>query len=564
MSTKTLRKRIALVAVTALGAGLLSVVAVPSANAANVTYVAGTTGGFDTVAVGSGAICAAVRADGTTAATLGDGSHATLASGLGTITLPVGSKVSMLVAATTDIAKVSSTAGAVRLEDLTAATVSEGGTKFTAEVQADSVFVVAQAVGTATFSVYTSDTGAAISSMSFKVVASCSSGTVDTTKSLISAESASDLQTDNVDDAGATVVADEGEGYLSGVFKNAYSAVVPAGTWIASATNGYLVDVASGGAASTAAAALTQDTVAAAGTDIRVAVAQSTTGSAGTTVVTLSYNGVTVATKTFAFLGDAASVKITLVGAGKPGTTTYRSFTTNVYDNAGNRVAFNPSVDSTTLDQNVTNADAPTTSISDDTVDGSFITCSATGKTSSNIKFKVLTNAGTYIYSDAVKISCGAAVSTWTVSMDKASYVPGDIATVTISHKDASGNAPFDPYSAADDSTSELANWVYGSSGTAPTVAGSNLTAVVAPAAGDYTVAGVKKYTFTVGATEGDYNLTVSLAGIATDSAAKTVKYSIKSSSSAVSNADVLKAIVSLIASINKQIAALQKALLKK
>jgi hypothetical protein len=31
-----------------------------------------------------------------------------------------------------------------------------------------------------------------------------------------------------------------------------------------------------------------------------------------------------------------------------------------------------------------------------------------------------------------------------------------------------------------------------------------------------------------------------------------------------VSNADVLKAIVSLIASINKQIAALQKALLKK
>jgi hypothetical protein len=528
MSTKTLRKRIALVAVTALGAGLLSVVAVPSANAANVTYVAGTTGGFDTVAVGSGAICAAVRADGTTAATLGDGSHATLASGLGTITLPVGSKVSMLVAATTDIAKVSSTAGAVRLEDLTAATVSEGGTKFTAEVQADSVFVVAQAVGTATFSVYTSDTGAAISSMSFKVVASCSSGTVDTTKSLISAESASDLQTDNVDDAGATVVADEGEGYLSGVFKNAYSAVVPAGTWIASATNGYLVDVASGGAASTAAAALTQDTVAAAGTDIRVAVAQSTTGSAGTTVVTLSYNGVTVATKTFAFLGDAASVKITLVGAGKPGTTTYRSFTTNVYDNAGNRVAFNPSVDSTTLDQNVTNA------------------------------------AGTYIYSDAVKISCGAAVSTWTVSMDKASYVPGDIATVTISHKDASGNAPFDPYSAADDSTSELANWVYGSSGTAPTVAGSNLTAVVAPAAGDYTVAGVKKYTFTVGATEGDYNLTVSLAGIATDSAAKTVKYSIKSSSSAVSNADVLKAIVSLIASINKQIAALQKALLKK
>jgi len=51
MSTKTLRKRIALVAVSALGAGLLSVVAVPSANAAVpttglsfVAYKASTTG----------------------------------------------------------------------------------------------------------------------------------------------------------------------------------------------------------------------------------------------------------------------------------------------------------------------------------------------------------------------------------------------------------------------------------------------------------------------------------------------------------------------------------------
>ena len=37
MSTKTLRKRIALAAVSALGAGLLSVVSIPSANADNNT-----------------------------------------------------------------------------------------------------------------------------------------------------------------------------------------------------------------------------------------------------------------------------------------------------------------------------------------------------------------------------------------------------------------------------------------------------------------------------------------------------------------------------------------------
>jgi hypothetical protein len=43
-----------------------------------------------------------------------------------------------------------------------------------------------------------------------------------------------------------------------------------------------------------------------------------------------------------------------------------------------------------------------------------------------------------------------------------------------------------------------------------------------------------------------------------------TVPYSIKSSSSVVSNAEVLKSIVALIASINKQIQALQKLILKR
>jgi hypothetical protein len=41
-----------------------------------------------------------------------------------------------------------------------------------------------------------------------------------------------------------------------------------------------------------------------------------------------------------------------------------------------------------------------------------------------------------------------------------------------------------------------------------------------------------------------------------------TLPYSIKSSSTAVTNADVLKSIVALIASINKQIQALQKLIL--
>jgi hypothetical protein len=62
--------------------------------------------------------------------------------------------------------------------------------------------------------------------------------------------------------------------------------------------------------------------------------------------------------------------------------------------------------------------------------------------------------------------------------------------------------------------------------------------------------------------TEGTFNTVVALTGAATSSA--TTGYTISPAVAGTSNADVLKAIVSLIASINKQIAALQKALLKK
>jgi hypothetical protein len=74
-------------------------------------------------------------------------------------------------------------------------------------------------------------------------------------------------------------------------------------------------------------------------------------------------------------------------------------------------------------------------------------------------------------------------------------------------------------------------------------------------------------YTFTVGtasgAVPGKYQALVSFPTVSTGTT-QTVGYEILGVAGAVSNADVLKAIVSLIASINKQIAALQKALLRR
>jgi hypothetical protein len=130
--------------------------------------------------------------------------------------------------------------------------------------------------------------------------------------------------------------------------------------------------------------------------------------------------------------------------------------------------------------------------------------------------------------------------------MDKASYAPGEIATLTVSGKDAKGN-------------------VVNSSETLGTIASSfgGLTAVTAPTSADTFTNGVKTYQYSVGTSEGAFVGTFQIAG-STDTAAKTVQYKVAAASGAVSNADVLKAIVSLIASINKQIAALQKALLRR
>ena len=79
--------------------------------------------------------------------------------------------------------------------------------------------------------------------------------------------------------------------------------------------------------------------------------------------------------------------------------------------------------------------------------------------------------------------------------------------------------------------------------------------------------AGVKSYQFTVGSDEGDFVAVVSAPVVkAANSSAgnQSLPYSIKPSTSVVSNADVLKSIVALIASINKQIQALQKLILKR
>ena len=208
-------------------------------------------------------------------------------------------------------------------------------------------------------------------------------------------------------------------------------------------------------------------------------------------------------------------------------------------------------------------ADIGTTSVSGDIQDTNTFTCGTGAKGTTNVVFQVTAASGATIKSAPVALKCADATRTYTASLDKASYVPGDIATLTITAKDVNGNAPFDSYNTAGTQTVDNAfNYVNGSN-VIPSIAGSQMTPVAALAAADEFAGGVKTYTFIVGSTEGDYQMAVNLTGVSTDTA-KTVKYSVKAGTATVSNADVLKSIVSLIASINKQIQALQKLILRR
>jgi hypothetical protein len=135
--------------------------------------------------------------------------------------------------------------------------------------------------------------------------------------------------------------------------------------------------------------------------------------------------------------------------------------------------------------------------------------------------------------------------------LDKASYSPGQIMTVTIGAKDSAGRI-------IPDGTALAAS----AGALSFTLAGAAALAA-APVYTDTSENGVWTYKYIAGTITGDWAANLGLSGIVTDTA-KQSTFSIKSSSTEVTNAEVLKSIVALIASINKQIQALQKLLLKR
>jgi len=565
MSKKTMKQRIASVAVAALTAGFFSVVSAPVASAA---FTAGQVSFVASTGVNNLGACIVDNTTASTDATFRNGSVVVLEADTVTATDPIAYSISGAGV----IQSYTSQPATVTLAGTTAATVTSIDSTTVVDgsaVVGDRLSILLTGVGTVTVNISATSGSAVIDTIVITSVATCAGGTFSSTYSDISTTSSStdSSWTANVDEQ--TSVEAGGALYIRVDADNAYDANITTGTFAASATNGALVNYGAtiGTAVGVAGSTSFQSSTDADGSFVfRVDPASQATG--GTTVVTVTLGGTTIATKSLTFFGEAKSIKVGTIRTGvTSGTvaseTTTGYFTFEFLDAAGtavpgNGIAFAAATATTIVTTGATvkapsSSSAAITDAATGLVDGietsigstkagvAAFSCGSSGGTSTSTWAHTNAITGDTITVN-VALSCAGTIATYTVSTDKASYNVGDIATITIDAKDSSGRAVHDGQAMAVDTVS---------------VGGGSLTRAVATT--DYFTGG-KRTILAQMTTAGSFNTAVTLTGSVTTSA--TAAYKI--SDGGVSNAQVLQSIVALIASINKQIQALQALILKK
>jgi hypothetical protein len=549
MSIKTLRKRIALVAVSALGVGLLSVapasatgVFVTAGITVNGTTIVAPTGTTtsQTVTIGSNSSVSITAVAGT------DGQGRFIVSG-GTITAASGPNDSSTILSTPTRFVFGDTTARVTF------TPDAGSTRM----------VISSYVDTSAFD---ASTEAAELVVTIKTGAVGVVSPADSFVSVVAAATTAD-PVNNVDVATARSVAVGTNGRINFVLKDANDVELGSSAVVTTtSTAGCLV-----GSTDATTSFLSASVSTAYGTADEVFVARATTNTPATCTLTMSVNGVALGTKTITLQGKVTKLEVVDGQAGISNaystTSDYsgdgagvsdEAFAYDMYDSANNRViGLTP-----TFVNTATSAfsQASNSAVSTATASGlGDITCTGAARGSGEFQMTYVNNAGETIKSPVYKANCFGVAVNYKASLDKATYVPGDIATLTITATDASGN-PTNDYV-------YLGGAVDGGTGsTNPvSISGSNMTAVTAPTSVDKFTSGKKTYKFIVGSTEGNYQMVVDLPkfnNTTYSQVALNVPYSIKApATGAVTNAEVLAAIVKLIASINKQIRALQKSL---
>jgi hypothetical protein len=418
------------------------------------------------------------------------------------------------------------------------------------------------------------------------VVAASTGGTYSAAYSLCAVSNAAPavLTTTTADTTAATT--NGNPMFINFALNDGYNNDLAQGNIVATTTNGANIAFGDGGtnpAAGTSSTVVAYDT--AEGDSIRVS--QGTADAPLSTTVTITYNGTTVCTKTVGFGGAPTKIAVTVLETQALNTADGKAdfledgyaraglFTVLATDAAGNQVS--TGVDSAigrsaalgTFSVNAASL-AGQTIVSALSVDSSATqtsttlpgrvstgtyTCGATAGEVKSVKLDfTLAATGTVITSDAFTIRCADAPSTYTATFDKASYNQGELATLTVKFLDSKGNAA--------NSVSGTGTW------TSVTPMLTNVSATGAAAGLGNT--GTKTYTYTVGTasgmTAGTYTAIIdfgTLTGAGTAVKA-TPTYKLSAASTDVAFSEILKSVVALIASINKQIQALQKLILQR
>jgi len=571
MSFKTLRKRIALVAVSALGAGFLAVVAVAPASAAAAGLVIQGNGGSATA--DSNGLISSTDSLGTVAG----GSDNTVEFATATVTarLQVGGRLTITTAGS------HTTNGVVRVLGASILSHSEGGTSTVntagTVVSGGSTGAITVAIGAtgAAGSQFTvehwnsnaSYTGGSDADLVITVtlVAAGSQGVYSATASStkFSAQAYADTTTYAVTDADDSLYVDNSEtgATITYSFFDANNVALVNAVIGCSATGAVLTSVNSQSATNFLSA--TSSAIDADGAGY-CSIKRAVRTAPATSTVTITVNGVVAGSRSFTFVGEAAKVLITSVKREAVSSTKTTSYLASVVDSAGNALAESTAftVDTSRYNATVTAQTGGTTSAYDDATFGGYgyggWTCSAIEGSASLRVYALKADGITKVYSDDFTAWCVGDPDSYTASLDKASYAPGEIATLTITAKSSKGNLT---NSRAYLSAASLTDDDY-----PVAITGTMMTPVKTPTNVDTFTNGVKTYKFMVGTTEGSYNMLVDLPywNYTGGPQPITIAYKVASGVTTVSNAEVLAAIVKLIASINKQIRALQKQLKKK
>jgi hypothetical protein len=578
MSTKTIKQRIALVAASTLGASVLTLVSIAPANAAatilrdemtmstsatnvlnehyGVCYVASTT--LD-------------NADATNTAEMLSTGQARIEIASAT-NRDLNDRTTFTLTGPAGLQFTGQTSMGTPTLSSTGKVLSFTGTTTAANELPTKVFIKPTGVGTIQLTVSEYDASAATSHQieifTITSVATCGNAVADTAAGtfmrLVDSATVANAITyasgTSIDETDKNVAANGDDIYLR---VDAYDVY---GNAITETTSTLTVEVSAGAtvAVTTATSSIAQAFTTDKSTYFTIAQATEDVPWSGT--ITVKLDGKVIGTKTAKIVGAPKTIEVSGLDIAQQAgnATTVGDYV--IKDSAGNEVAVAVTgfVTLTEAQSKIITAGSSQRTPSQTTAraiagttKGTFsATCAASGPgaTVTGLKLKYTNSALVTITSPEFSLTCGEAAYTYSASLDKASYVPGDIATLTITAKGQFGNPAFDGEGV-------------GTAGSPISIAASNMTPVVAATNPDTFTGGVKTYKFIVGSTEGSYNMVVDLSEYNSSSkpqSAVTVPFKIALGTATVTNADVLKSIVSLIASINKQIQALQKLILKR